>query len=268
MCFRRPFRAYQIVFAFLAVTLAVIARLPDAFVVERTPIPSSIHPNRELVLWMLSPQKHDRGPFSESSPYTCPEYTLGSYYSGPTRISLVDAGTKRILNTVKLSHGWYKEDSFDIPYRVLADFYYLVPGHQKGTEGKPSLLTLRDLNGDGLPLETAFFEALACMGLPTTLIGYSPKQDRVIQYQVQLRVQENKIVEGKGIVKTGKSSVQTDTWVDYLFAEKPTAPGRWSYKIDYTGRAGTSNSYDVRYDPIQEKFFGTFTMTIPPWGAQ
>jgi hypothetical protein len=94
MFLKRPFRAHQIAFAVIAVTFAVTAQPPDAFVVERAPIPSSIHANREMVLWMLSPQKHDRGPFSESNPYMCPEYTLGSYYSGPTRISLIDTSTK------------------------------------------------------------------------------------------------------------------------------------------------------------------------------
>src|ERR1700730_4654679 len=66
---------------------------PDAFVIERTTIPRGIRPGRELVLWMLTPERHDRGELSEN-PYTCPEWTLGSYYSGPTRISLVDTGTK------------------------------------------------------------------------------------------------------------------------------------------------------------------------------
>jgi hypothetical protein len=232
----------------LAVTLAVMAQPPDAFVIERAPIPSSIHSNREMVLWMLSPQKHDRGPLSDLNPYTCPEYTLGSYFSGPTRISLIDTSTKRIVNTVNLSHSWDKEDSFDLPYRILADFYYTVPGRRKGTEGKPSLLSLRDLNGDGLRLETAFFEAIACMGLPTTLIGYSVKQDRVIQYEVQL----------------GPKKTETTNWFDYLFAEKPKSPGRWSYVIDYSGRGGCEDSYQVRYDPGREKFFATLSQSRCP----
>ncbi len=44
--------------------------------------------------------------------------------------------------------------------------------------------------GDGLPLETAFFQAVACMGLNTTLIGYSPPRDEVIQYEVELKITE------------------------------------------------------------------------------
>lgn len=126
-------------------------------------------------------------------PTRVPEITQGSYYSGPTRISLVDTNTASVINTINIRHQWGKEDSFDIPYRILADYYYFVPDRKKGQEGKPTLLALHDFNGDGLPLEAAFYEAQGCMGLLTTLIGYSPKQDRVIQYQVTLRTTERKV---------------------------------------------------------------------------
>ena len=235
-----------------------------AVVIERATIPQTIHKDRELVLWMLSPQQHDRGEFSKSNPYMCPEMTLGSYYSGPTRVSLVDTNSKRSINTVTIRHSLGAEDSFDIPYRILADYAYLVPGHEHGSEGKPALLALRDLNGDGLPLETAFYEAEACMGLQTTLVGYSPKQDRVIQYEVELTLAAQKIVEGRGVVNREKPTTIAIKWVDYLFATSPTRPGRWSYQIDYRGRLGTLDSYDVRYDPSLEKFFGTLASLPPP----
>lgn len=243
MCFKRSFRAHQIVFAFLAVTLVATAQPPDAFVVERSPIPTRIHTNREMVLWMISPTKHDRFKPSGIEGYSCPEWTQGYYYSGPTRISLVDTLTKQLINTVKLRFHYGKEDSFDIPFRIIGDLFYTVPGHDKNSEGKPALLLLRDLNGDGLPLETAFFEAEACMGLQTTLIGYSPKQDRVIQYEVQL--------QQRGV------RTETTRWFDYLFAKEPVRPGHWSYTIDYSGRGGCEDSYKVRYDPAREKFFAT-----------
>ena len=239
----------------------------EAVVIERATIPQSIHQNRELVLWMLSPQRHDRGELSESNVYTCPDETLGSYYSGPTRISLVDTSSEKLINTVTLHHAFEKDDSFDIPYRILADYYYLVPGQEHGTEGKPALRALRDVNGDGLALETVFYEAEACMGLPTTLIGYSPKRDKVIQYEVELRTSEEKTVNGRGIMRTGKATRETSTWVDYLFARRPNPRGHWSYQIDYTGRGGTLDSYDVHYDRAREKFFGTLSSVMPPWDA-
>jgi len=198
---------------------------PRAVVIERSTIPQEIHRDRELVLWMLSPQRHDRGEFSGTNSYTCPEMTLGSYYAGPTRISLMDTSADRVVNTLILRHADGSEDSFDVPYRILADYYYLVPGNKDGAEGKPALLALRDLNGDGLPLETAFFEAEACMGLPTTLIGYSPTRDRVIQYEVELKITEQKTVEGRGIVNTGSPVTETSTWGTTCSPRSQFGPG-------------------------------------------
>jgi hypothetical protein len=238
---------------------------PGGVVIERAAIPPTIHKDRELVLWMLSPQKHDRGEFSKSNPYMCPEMTLGSYYSGPTRVSLVDTNSKKLINTTSIRPSLGTDDSFDIPYRILADYQYAVPGHKHGSEGKPALLGLRDLNGDGLPLESAFYEAEACMGLQTTLVGYSPKQDRVIQYEVELKLTQQEIVKGRGIVNMEKPTTIAIKWVDYLFATSPKRPGRWSYQIDYRGRLGTLDSYDVHYDPSREKFFGTrVSLPLPP----
>jgi hypothetical protein len=219
-------------------------------VIERVSIPGLIHGNRELVLWMVAPVKHDRGEFAPNDGYSCPEETLGSYYSGPTRISLVDSESGRSINTISILHDGQTEDSFDIPYRILPGYYYQVPGKPPGVEGKPALLALRDLNGDGLALETAFYEKQSCMGLPITLIGYSRKRDRVIQYPVQLRRGES-------------ARPETMLWVDYLFAESPASPGHWVFKVDYRGRGGCLDSYDVRYDRVQEKFRGTLRSLMP-----
>ena len=245
-----------------------VSPLPkNAFVVERAEIPNAVHPGRELVLWMISPSKHDRGPLSEARPYTCPEITLGSYYSGPTRLSLLDTGTGSRINTVELASSIEGND-FDVPYRILSGEFYLVPGHPKGTEGKPALLALRDLNGDGLALETAFSEALSCMGRPTTMVGYSPKQDKVIQYRAELEVT---MFEPKEVRFTfeqadrvGRPEVETFTWVDYLLVENPIEPGHWKYQIDYSGRGGCLDSYDIRYDSRQEKFVGTLSHLCQP----
>jgi len=78
-------------------------KLPKAAVViERATIPERIHPNRELVLWMLPPQTHDRGKLPGPDSYACPEMLRGSYCSGPTRISLLDTSANTVINTVNL----------------------------------------------------------------------------------------------------------------------------------------------------------------------
>jgi len=177
---------------------------------------------------------------------------------------LVETPGRKIINTITLRHSWGDEDSFDIPYRILVSDLYAVPGQQSGTEGKPMLLMLRDITGLGRPLVVSFYEAEACMGLMTTAIGYSVKQDGLIQYQIELKSRTQEIVEGRGIVDVGKATVDTTSWIDYLFAEEPAEPGHWSYEIDYRGRGGALDSYDIRYDVSKEEFVGTAVSQLAP----
>jgi hypothetical protein len=215
---------------------------PGAQVIEVQPIQSAKHPHRALMLWMLKPLKVPRD--NPDDLYTCPEYTRGSHYSGPTRVSLVDPQAKTIINTITIRN-FEGHDSFDIPYRIESGHYYHVPGVRQGKEGKPAIMWLKDYNGDGRAGEFALFDAIACMGLPTTLIGYSEARDRVLQYPVTLTV-----IAGK------QKSTRTVLWVDYLFSQRPDSPGVWKYAIDYRGRAGTLDAYEVRYLPAEEKFSG------------
>jgi hypothetical protein len=215
---------------------------PGAQVMEVQPLRSIKHPHRALMLWMQSPLKIPRD--NPDDLYTCPEYTRGSHYSGPTRVSLVDPKAKTILNTIKILN-FEGHDTFDIPYRIESGHYYHVPGVDQGKEGKPTIMWLKDYNGDGKAGEFALFDAIACMGLPTTLIGYSEARDRVLQYPVALTV-----ISGK------QKSTRTALWVDYLFSQRPASPGLWKYAIDYRGRAGTLDAYEVHYLPAEEKFSG------------
>jgi hypothetical protein len=218
-----------------------------ARIIEVRPVPSSQHPHRALLLWMQSPLKVPRD--NPADPYTCPELTRGSHYTGPTRVSLVDSRAKKIINTIKVLN-YDGDDAFDIPYRIENGFYYHVEGVPKGSEGAPTIMWLKNYNGDGQAREFALFDAVACMGLPTTLIGYSEARDRVIQYPVVLTE-----------ISGNRKSTQTAFWVDYLFSKPPERPGVWKYAIDYRGRAGTLNEFEVRYLPAEEKFSGQFTIT-------
>lgn len=220
---------------------------PGAQVIEVQPVPSSQHPPRALMLWMLKPLNVPRD--NPDDLYTCPEYTRGSHYSGPTRVSLVDPQAKTIINTLKILN-FEGRDSFDIPYRIESGRYYHVAGVPTGQEGKPTIMWLKDYNGDGRAGEFALFDAIACMGLPTTLIGYSQAQDRVIQYPVVLT-----------LITGNQKSTRTAFWVDYLFSQTPDSPGVWKYSIDYRGRAGTLDAYEVRYRPGEEKFSGQLIST-------
>ena len=199
---------------------------------------------RSLVLWMLRPKRYPRG---GEEIYTCPEETRGSFYRGPARVSLVDTAAGRVVNTLKVMEEG--EDAFDLPYRIHAGSYYHVGGVAAGREGRPDIMHLRDFNGDGRAQEFALYDAWACMGLGTALFGYSEKRDRVIQYPTSLSVTDTE----------GKKSTEVLDWVDYLFAKEPAAPGRWKYEIDYRGRGGSLDSYEVHYDPAAERFEGTLT---------
>jgi hypothetical protein len=221
-----------------------------ALVVEERALELKDGRKRSLVLWMLRPKKYPRG--GEEETYTCPEETRGSFYSGPTRLSLVDTEAGRVVNTLKIledsAHG---EDVFDIPYRIHAGSYYHVPGVAEGREGRPTVMWLRDYNGDGRALEFALFDALACMGLDTALFGYSERRDRVIQYSVSL--------ETTGA--DGKKTTDVLDWADYLFSKEPAAPGLWKFEIDYRGRGGSLDRYEVRYNVQAERFEGALTRT-------
>ena len=248
---RTSLYAFIVLLAFAPAAQAQTRRAPyglpaGALVVEERALQFEDGKRRALVLWMLRPKRYPR---DSTEFYTCPEETRGSFYRGPARVSLVDTAAGRVVNTVKvLEEG---EDEFDLPYRIKAGSYYHVEGVADGSEGRPTILWLKDYNGDGRAHEFALYDALACMGLNTALFGYSEKQDRVIQYPLSLVVTDS---------KGGKSTEVLD-WADYLFAKAPTSPGRWKYEIDYRGRNGTLDSYEVHYNAAAERFEGTMRST-------
>lgn len=220
---------------------------PDSLVLEARPLQSAAHSDRALLLWMANPK---RNPRQAGEVYTCPEYTRGSYYSGPTRVSLVNARTRRIINTLSVADSG-GTDSFDIPY-LIRRYYYTVPVLENGSEGKPVVMWLKDYNGDGRAQEFALFDAMACMGLATTLIGYSEAQDRVIQYPAEIE-----------LIHGAERTTETMYWVDYLFSKKPVRRGYWKYQIDYRGRDGSLETYEIRYNARRERFEGTIYERSP-----
>jgi hypothetical protein len=220
-----------------------------AVVLEARQLTAAQRQNRMLVLWMLNPKKNPNN-YKSDDPYTCPDGTRGSYYSGPTRVSLIDSSTSSLINTLKVLRDYEEpDDEVDLPYAIRKGYYYQVPGRAPATmEVKPTIMLLKDYNGDGKALEFALFDAEACMGLATTLIGYSEKQDRVIQYPLQLEV-----------IEKGKHSTTTNLWPDYLMKKDPVKPGYWKYEIDYRGRGGSLDKWEVRYNAEKEWFEGTLT---------
>jgi hypothetical protein len=215
-----------------------------AVLVEAEPLPLSAHAERMLVLWMQSPQKHPRD--MDGAAYTCPERTRGSYYSGPTRVSLVNTKTGEIINTVRVtirsvteSSGKKEEreeDSFDIPYLIERGLYRVdAPG--RASEGKPTIIELKDYNADGHALEFALFDDESCSDVAVQLIGYSTGKDRVIQYAFRS--------------VTDRADEKPWLWADNLFAHKPVSKGHWHYTMTFPG---ATCIFDYRYRPPNEDF--------------
>lgn len=74
-----------------------------------------------------------------------------------------------------------EQDSFDIPYLIRRDLYRVdVTG--SGDKGPPTIIDLKDYNGDGRAFEFALFNAESCSDVAVQLIGYSAPRDHVIQY--------------------------------------------------------------------------------------
>jgi len=242
-----------------------------AVIIEEQSLESENHPDRALILWMVNPTNNPSDAQKDpEEPYTCPDVTRGSCYSGPTRVSLLNTTTRTIINTIEIKNEHFEDaegledeaDSFDVPYSIRKGYYYHVEGDAQegmekgegpvleGEEIKAHVMWLKDYNGDGKALEFALFDAAACMGLQTTLIGYSEWQDRVIQYPVYLVVESD---DGH--------STKLLRWCDYLFSEKPISPGYWKYEIDYRGRGGSLDKYEIRYDAQNEMFEGKYVWT-------
>ena len=94
------------------------------------------------------------------------------------------------------------------------------------------------------------FDAVACMGLQTALIGYSSKKDLVIQYPIVLSSGSN-----------AQKSEEISFWIDYLFSKQQSGQRFWKYEIDYRGRNGTLDKYEIRYNAQLERFEGTLSST-------
>lgn len=232
----------------------VIAQLKSplpqgAVVLESRKLQLTNQKSRTLVIWMLSPKKNPLN-YSKDELYSCPDQTRGSHYSGPARVSLIETATGRIINTIKVSsYDSEAGDTLDLPYDIRRGYYYQVNVVSRRTgQGKPSIMKLLDYNGDRKALEFVLFDAPACMGLQTALIGYSEKQDKVIQYPVELNLNEQ-----------GKQSKWTTLWADYLFNTKPKRTGYWNFEVDYRGRGGSLDKWEVNYNVAEEKFEGTLT---------
>jgi len=222
---------------------------PDATIVETARLVSSVHPNRLLVLWMRDAVEDGRD-IDDDEPYTCPDQTRGSrYLRGNAAVSLVDLARDEILNTVVIDReGLQPQDSrIELPLRIRRGLYAVSAA---SGEARPAIMDLRDWNGDGLPHEFSLYEADSCSLLFGTLVGYSERRDRVIWYEVVLRVTED-----NQILKPLHSH-----WSDGLFQARTCHKGRCVFMQSYSSEGPRQFKFDIHYNAGAERFEGTETI--------
>jgi hypothetical protein len=193
---------------------------------------------RVFVLWMQQPKKVVRDP----DVGYCGDDVYGDHWFGPTRLSLVDVTDGRILNTIKIVGPAFigdPADSFRLPYFVSNTYYYVPRVNSKG-EGKPQVLRLRDLTGDGVADEFVMFMYGACGIAETSVFGYDQRSDRALQYPVEVR--------------SGNDAPETEFWVDQIFAKKPNRPGHWSFTWEPGHGSEDIIHEEVSFDPVRQVF--------------
>lgn len=218
----------------------ILKQLDKGALIIETNVLTQASKTRALVAWMINPAKN---PVLSEAAYTCPDYSRGSHYRGPLRISLLDLNNIKVINTLIVISGWEK-DSFDLPYRIRGNCWESYHNDKAsawdGKEGNiftmeewdnPPIMWLKDYNGDGKLLEFGLFDQIACMGIYTCCVGYSENQDKVIFYKVDGKV-----------------------WKDYLFSREQKKPGTWEFEVDYRGRGGGLVKTNIGYNKEKECF--------------
>jgi hypothetical protein len=134
-----------------------------AEIIETRDLTAIIAKPRILVLWMLGPQRNldDRLNKNREDGY-CSDIVdgdFGKFWRGPTRLSLVDSGLVKLINTVEIREGCpgcqLGLDSFTIPLCILNPFSR--GRNPMSDQAGKSNLDLRDLTGEGVNADFALY---------------------------------------------------------------------------------------------------------------
>jgi hypothetical protein len=216
---------------------------PEARVIETADAAHIAGKPRVIVLWMEHPTRH-----SDGFEYCGTSVEGSDFYEGPTRLSLIDSATPRLLNTVKIlaprSDSQGMEDSFSIPL-VVSTGYYFVPRPNASGQGVPEILHLRDLTGEGKPAQFALFLYEACGLVYTGAFGFQPRADRVVQYPVEQN--------GSGV----------ELWIQQVFAAAPIRPGHWNFTWGPGHGSDDIAHEDVTFDRSKQVFIEKATVSQP-----
>ena len=203
-----------------ALSAQAIQGIPkEAEILETKPLSNELRPGRAIVIWMLSPEEHPVSNFLQDQP-ACPRYSRSAFKRGATRISLVDTSKMRVINSVPVRYE--DDDYFDLPAKL-------------------ELLTLRDIDGDGVAAEFILYDLHSCEERDTFVFGYNTEKDRVAHYYFQLTDTDGDRVRSASLPG--------------FHSQKPTSPRHWNFKV--TDDTGDERVYDIRFLPERQRFEGT-----------
>jgi hypothetical protein len=215
---------------------------PGAKIIETADISRTVGKPRTLVLWMMRPVRRNTG-----EEY-CGTAVHGVYdWEGPARLSLIDSGSAKLISTIKIQSGYlgrvpgHPDDFFLLPSVSKDGSYYAIPHPGKDGTGIPLILNLRDYTGNGVAAEFPVFEYEACGIVDTSLLGYQPKTDTVVQYRF----------DSGGF------------WVLQVFARASMRPGYWKFTWRPAHGSDDIVDVDLSFDKQRQIFVDKTTVRQP-----
>lgn len=205
---------------------AIAPALPaGAQIIETKDISAIAGKNRLLVLWLSDATK-----VLDTSEY-CGTFVYGDHWKGTGGLSVVDPQTRKAISSIGMG-------TVRLPFHV-EDTYYHVAHPDKAHKGKPEILHLSDLTGEGRALQFTVFDYEACGIASARVFGYRPATDQVVQYEIE-------VVEGK--------SHQREFSVNNIFSHRPIRPGYWDFR--WKPGHGSDDTYHeiVRFDAKRQVF--------------
>ena len=193
---------------------------------------------RTLVLWIKAPKRvaatWDSGP----------DFLYGDHWSGPANLSLVDLSTGALLNTVRIRPYWEvpdEPDSMPIPFLAAEGLGpYYVPNPGSDHRGKPVLLHLQDLTGEGVAGQFALFDYVASGISVGSVLGYSRKSDAAVQYPIDMTQNRFQPV--------------VQPWTIQVFDQKPLRAGYWKFTWEPGHGSFDWVDEEVQFDPEGQLF--------------
>jgi hypothetical protein len=208
----------------------------DAQVIETANVPVRDGKTRVLALWMSAPKR------VISTWDSAADVLYGDHWFGSTFLSLIDPSSGRLINTVKVRpQGETRDggDGFAIPFFTY-DGAYHVPEPDKDRKGKPLVLRLQDLTGEGVAGQFVLFEHVVSGIVAGSAFGYNVKSDVAVQYPVETTQNRFKPV--------------VQNWVAAVFDAQPLRPGTWKFTWEAGHGEWEWTDVEMHFDPARQLF--------------